>query len=205
MSRFHDEFFKQKGTKHDDLLIRCLSDENLKKIASEPRWPVFSSRSSVLEGRNILTGDTVHAWSLEDGYSSEEITRIVQEGVSVDPHFQKTERIDYQTEVICKSGSFIIGYADLLISFERIVTADITYKNNNLRSTKTNTTYTLVEVKPELEDVGAVIRQLKTYELTLKRDIQISKCIVCGNQVPSHIQNFLAHEGIKVVVFEESK
>ena len=71
MSRFHEELYRRKGPKHDQLVIKCVSKSGIDAILS-------------IAGRP-----------------------------------DDIDTMDYETEVLCKKGNFIIGYADILIKISR--------------------------------------------------------------------------------------
>jgi len=175
MSRFHDEFFGQKGPQHDALVIKCVSNDGLQQI---------------LESLGLYA----------------------------------QAKIKYETEVICKSGQFIIGYADIYIQvFEdgdcsddliekrarrlindfRLPEAEA-YRSAR-RSITASSTGILVECKPSVADFGAVIRQLKTYEDILKSRgaARLFKVIATYSTPTKQVLDYLSHEDIVVVVFEE--
>jgi hypothetical protein len=109
---------------------------------------------------------------------------------------------DYETEVVCVNRGykteFIIGYADiLLIGHEPgIIPTSSRYWYQRVS--------VVIEVKPKLDDIGSTIRQLKTYERCLRGSCaEFHKVIVTHSQVRDDIKEYLEHEGVLLVVFEE--
>lgn len=178
MSKFHDEFFQQKGPKHDELVIKCVSKDTIQLIINKAGF----------------VGDNPF--------------------------------IVYETEVLCRNGTFIIGYADILIKVLTDVSDDLE-KEISRRAHRLITDYrvpeaeafrsarislndgradsgfrVLVECKPTLDDVGAVLRQLKTYESILYKGYGTFKKVIATYSAPSEdVINYLSHEGVKVVTF----
>ena len=204
MSKFHDEFFAQKGTAHDDLLIRCLSDENLRIISTPPKMFDFPDHAYALltnAGDYNDRDKMVAYWDLEEYIGKNDVITIRERGIKRDLVIDGPyELIDYETEVLCKNGGFIIGYADFVVTHSFKTTISASYLEHKFKRTFTSTSRTLVEVKPKLNDVGAVLRQLKTYHNILSRnDDNLSMCIVSGEKVQPHIMKLLEHEKVKVV------
>jgi len=172
MTRFHDEFFKQKGTKHDELMFRCTSEEMLERIVAA-------------------------GWA-----SCKDI--LPDNPTSLRP----TPEMVYETEQIVKNGTFIIGYVDMVI--------DVTYPDcaerttYNLHKSRWETSEpgdfsfrVYVEAKPTITDVGAVMRQLKTYRATYRQvnrhEAESGMVIVTTTPLQDDAIQFLDHEGIGVI------
>lgn len=163
MSRFHDEFFGKKDSKHDKLLIKCVSKAGIEKILSR-----FDAQKAALE--------------------------------FVDQRCPQSQiYTSFETEVICKSrnhrSEFILGYADIVITVG---------DEENVSICSNPFVQILVEVKPELSDVGATLRQIKTYEDSLRRAPRFFKAIVTYSKIDPDVVEYLDHEHVKVIVFEES-
>jgi hypothetical protein len=205
MSRFHDEFFKSKGTDHDNLLIKCLSEENLRKISGDIPLLEFPKKAQVLIYDRWGKKDV--AWMIGAGsnWAERDRQKILEHGQSIDLiSTDVTNDVNYETEIICRNGNFIIGYADLLISISQKAEVNAEFQEFKFNEYYESAFYTLVEVKPKLNDIGAAIRQLKTYHHILKMKYQnLSMVIVSGENVPENTQNFLEHEKIRVLESSE--
>jgi hypothetical protein len=184
MSRFHDEFFKQKGPKHDELVMKCISKDGINKIL-DPLKPLTYCEYFIKNHKE---------------YGGAKILNIDE---------------DYETEVICKNGNFIIGYADIVYTI--LLQTDINHYSLPHRY------QCVIEAKPEMNDVGAVVRQLKTYADILDiygneyekskvgendRPYRVRGKIISGNliiatydNVSPEVLEYLLHEGIRVVKF----
>jgi hypothetical protein len=204
MSRFHDEFFKQKGTNHDKLLVKCLLEENIKKIVGDVHFEEiqYPTKTHVLiyhpwENKNE---PKKAVWEREVRQDSNALKQILTSGLEVELIHAKSIKTDYETEVICKSGSFIMGYADVVIS---MIQSDSLYAECNgfeFHEKHERICKTLVEIKPTIEDAGAVIRQLKTYYDILRNErYTLSMVIVSGESIPDDIEALLNHEKIRVI------
>ncbi|KXA93902.1 hypothetical protein AKJ66_00395 [candidate division MSBL1 archaeon SCGC-AAA259E22] len=113
-------------TPHDDVLLKCVEEENLRKLAG-------------------VGEDVDVSWSVE-----------------VPCFFEGN-----------------IGFADLVI--------------------KTENRKTLVEVKPILRDLGALLRQVKKYRSELEPDRVV--LAVCED-LDDDVKKVLEHEGVDVCVFD---
>lgn len=207
MSRFHDEFFKQRGTRHDKLMMKAVSKAGIEKILGEKpilRKQEVPKTANALMGKNY-NGDPVLVWDIETNLPSHVKYALESTGIEIDVVERVTEKIDYETEVICRSGSFIVGYADILIKY-RI--DDRVYGNMNGYETSQHLVgdrkQVLVELKPALDDIGAVLRQLKTYESILRGDGKFEKVIVTYDQQNEDLIEYLKHEGVRLIRFEEN-
>jgi hypothetical protein len=207
MSRFHDEFFKQRGTRHDKLMMKAVSNAGIEKILGEK--PVLEKQevpktAKALMGKDY-NGNPVLVCDLETDLPSNVKYAIEQRGVEIAVHESITEKIDYETEVICRSGSFIVGYADILIKYRidhRATGSMDGYEAS--RHLAGDRKQVLVELKPALDDIGAVLRQLKTYESILRGDGNFEKVIVTYDQQNEDLIEYLKHEGVRLIRFEES-
>ncbi|MFZ2471371.1 MAG: hypothetical protein WAW52_05440 [Methanothrix sp.] len=171
MSKFHDEFFAQKGQKHDELVMKCVSnDGQAKLLAAFDFVTIVEHERLKCDFSNLITN------------------------------------YKYETEVLCKSGnSFIIGYADLIFSWEMFFSETYVLANH-----PTNAVRYVIEAKPELTDVGAVLRQLKTYKATKERIweadrwkiVPVYMAIATYSSISDDVRAYLEHEGVKVVTFD---
>lgn len=181
MSRFHDEFFKQKGTEHDNLLIKFVSELDDCDLVYDIQNYIYK----YCKAKNYETSDYIEK---------------------------------YETEVLCKNGTFIIGYADVVFS------VTLPHKNSNEYNPLPLKYQCIMEIKPQLTDAGAVLRQLKTYADILKiydqfyyvksqenpfadarrgRVIPGNLMIVTKTKPDDSVINYLEHEGVRVIVFDE--
>ena len=112
----------------------------------------------------------------------------------------------YETEVIVKNGSFIIGYADAVIKYTVKGTLDAQIKEGWIWQNYDELNFTnvvLLEVKPTLNSIGEVIRQLKTYNSILNRCYDLIMVIATYSKLDQDALNYLANEHISVVTFEQ--
>lgn len=169
MSRFHDEFFRAKGPKHDKLILKCVSTRGQERIFE------------TVDANKIAYDAAAFDWK-----------RWGESPGILYPH--------YETEVICKSrgyrSEFILGYADIVFGI---------YYKECPSNHDDPIVQILVEAKPELSDAGSVLRQLKTYEEQLKSTHRFFKIITTYTTPDDDLLEYLEHEGVKVVVFEEDK
>lgn len=242
MSRFHDEFFKQNGTGHDELLLKCLSEEGLDKIKSAlsiEQEAVVPSNIDVwrcyLEGnkfeyrKNAPRLDPCWGYSLppdpksnrifgeyayrkrcthEDFCEDTKVCRFFKDGTSGETvkcalvPYVESRIVNYKSEIIIDGGrGFVLGYADLLVDFIFHRKANVYLPNGETWAAEASPyrTRVLIEVKPELRDVGAVLRQIKTYGRFIG-----GRLAIATYTLPSEsILKFLAHEGVTVIVFEK--
>ncbi len=95
----------------------------------------------------------------------------------------------------CSSGSFIIGYADIVFHYsEEYILEDgkKVYMDNLDSYFKV-----VVEVKPEIKEIGSVLRQLKTY-MNILSDIDFG-LIVTYSDIPQEKIDLLKGEDIFVI------
>jgi hypothetical protein len=169
MSKFYDEFFAQKGGKHDELVMKCVSKDSINNILN------LTHATDVIE---------------EDAIKCKDHPMISDHKTS----------IDYETEVICNNGNFIIGYADILIT----VKSNLIFKPDAFGTQELNVYHIIIiEVKPELSDIGSVLRQLKTYEQCIlqNKDTRVSKIIATYSNISEDVKDYLLHEGVHVIKF----
>jgi hypothetical protein len=104
---------------------------------------------------------------------------------------------------------FIIGYADLVITYAKSLIAECEFEGIKYTPIdKTSILKTIVEIKPEMEDVGAVIRQLKTYQDILSysekdKEVKFSMVIATPVEVDQDVKEYLHHEGVRVYKIED--
>lgn len=207
MSRFHDEFFRQTGPKHDTLMMKALSKAGIEKVFGEK--PCYLKAAPAIAKGKVFEHQYNHEryffWNLQTELNEYVKIEIEKGGMEIPLEIKIKEDFDYETEVICKNGAFIIGYADILITFksERWLVGQLDGFERSVLDARLSK-HVLVEVKPELKDVGAVLRQLKTYETVLShRCGEISKVVVTYSCPPVDVFEYLEHEGVRIVVFEE--
>ncbi len=222
MSRFHDEFFRQKGPKHDELMLRCI--ETIDTLAIHP--PLETDKICLFECKNSAYESLGLAPVGGQRYGCEVCTRhnncpIPYYDKNTKAHVFKVTQIfirsenSFETEVICKSRDFIIGYADLVIktTAEGKLSTQLQYGGKECSvfpaMVQRRVYYTIIEIKPEISDIGAVIRQLKTYKDSLlkqdgyKNSDDVSLAIVTESEVKDSIKKYLEHEGIHIIRFAE--
>lgn len=127
----------------------------------------------------------------------------------------------FETEVVCRTGyqnNFVVGYADLVftVSFEKIknvykprgeIIDEKYYKElNNIRSDLFKQFKVLVEIKPQLKDIGSIIRQVKTYRelLDSKREPPINRTvIVTYSTISDGARQLLNNENIDCITVDK--
>ncbi|MHA1929769.1 MAG: hypothetical protein ACTSV2_14445 [Candidatus Thorarchaeota archaeon] len=188
-SAIHREFYRSRTPKHDELLLRCTSE---------------NGRELILHYLNEwILKDVLMRYNRTHNFS-EEVTERNISGPVID---------DYSIEVKVNlpRSTFTIGWADLLLygntslgyyeihkEYDHITSE----KKDVKKSYKDILKFTiLVEIKPKLDDIGAVIRQIKTYRNGLS-DSSIFKIfclVVTYSSPPIDVVELLQHEGIKVL------
>lgn len=133
-------------------------------------------------------------------------------GRTILPRLTFNTEITKETEVLMKSGNFIIGYADAVIDVKCVASLSLkitdTWKWENA-TTRDKHIKILIEAKPKLSSIGEVIRQLKTYSDCINRSGMVKwdtrLVIATYSKLGEDSLEYLANEGISVVVFEEPK
>lgn len=284
MAKFYDEFYRQKGTKHDDLVIKCVTDDEIARKIIEtapPNAPKYKYFAPSCDGIHYFPPgspvgewrkDTYEKWNSKKGayetLGKRECTNTKcdlhpdmsggcpwaesgDKGKYLECYVYKPigdVEYTYNTEIVCKNGSFIVGYADILfnlkwnllpiigieipqIELERYEEIDSDWSKwflnyaENAWPEKNSLGYNgvglshlvsqnyaagnytesvLVEAKPDLNDVGSIIRQLKTYYDLLSRGRDIRKIVVVTyTNVDKKYISLLENEGIECIVVEE--
>ena len=115
-----------------------------------------------------------------------------------------------ETEKICKSGNFIVGYADVVFTFHFNIKTDLiiseswTWKNfSDIRKKL----LVVVECKPVLKSWGGPLRQIKTYMDILRDDSDyLTRGIITTfSDVSEEYKKILAAENVFVVTFPKKK
>lgn len=217
MSKFHDEFFRQGSPVHDALMIKCLSEEGVWKIilASGVRaavWPESVPRtiSGVLckiEDGRVWWDNPEHKCS-EGCYHKDECKKTNIKNMDITGHIVPHISIKKETEVIIRNGTFILGYADAVITY--CYSYEICYSVDDpiwtikkLGPYYLPEQYIIVEAKPELTSLGEVIRQLKTYALLMKQETP-KMIIATYSKLGEDALEYLANENIVVVQFDRA-
>jgi len=192
MTKFHDEFFSKGSSKHDDLILWCNSEEGKKRISNEikKQFP-----NKFLEKGGIASRNT-------------------EQFGTVDFIIEKIEtEIFSETEVLCKSGSFILGYADMIFHLNETyyTVHDIDcegrqwYEDGKISEApsqigwQTNV-HVVIEVKPELKEIGSVLRQIKTYMDVLRIQHGV---LVTSSILPQSKIDLLKSESVFVISVTE--
>ncbi len=240
MARFHDEFFKQKGTEHDEMICTIVSDAGLKWVANSLKsFDINDTLNRTIKlaecgeiGQYIAYGDlkvegdyykTVQCeycancgsnscgfnndGTLAYHYSRKETPHDIRLLTVTCPYKIQSVSCSFETEVICKNRDFIIGYADLVISDERTFKGTIVSKyekGNTLTYTHIEYNNYLIDAKPTLEDMGAVLRQIKTYRAILNNVYRFKGvAIVTKSEVKNGTRKLAANEGVKILNYAE--
>jgi len=186
MSKFHDEFLNKGSPEHDKLMIQCTLEKGINHIFNLVDIKPYMEH---------IIKDSIHRQEKLDWND-----RVIKETnlLSYDAPIILTS---YETEVITRNGTFIIGYADAVIK------ANLT---GSMRTTDPDIIkyecilYILVEAKPTINSIGEVIRQLKTYKSILCPYELMLPVIVTYTQLDADSLTYLKNEGIRVVVFPRS-
>jgi len=259
MAKFYDEFYKQEETGHDELVIRCITDESIRgkiipdtisfkgqmqvlncgskhfpknselpiylvgkdgditKITNESLWFYKNEYNNYKQKKqDCFDKDTCNKkdsckWLNELYYKNE---FFISERKEVE--IKCNTEYKYQTEVVCRNGSFIVGYADLLFSVRpenpmknlKVFSDNVEIspkfynKNDSLLTYGTNEFSILVEVKPQIKDVGSITRQLKTYRELLSQSNIEKTVIVTYSDISDGARMLLKNEGIDCITVE---
>lgn len=236
MSKFHDEFFRQGSPVHDALMIKCLSKYGIDKILSaigsiqievppitvtkcttknQLMFTLAEKDEIFYEDGNCKRGNrcTAH-WDCEYKNPQEHPGQfqptyykpITSEEITVHATFDVEYSMKKETEVIVRNGTFILGYADGIISEETVVRAK--YNINEVGTVREINYYgpsrkTIIEAKPEITSIGEVIRQLKTYA-SLIGSKNARMVIATYSKLGEDALEYLSNENIIVVQFDRS-
>lgn len=186
----HKEFYKSRTPKHDEILLQCVS---------------FKTKIRIIELMRKKILDIAIKIYNRPGRFKTEVTKEQIKGPEID---------DYSTEVRVNlpRTTFTIGWADLLFYVSTKV-GYYHYVENYDYDTRERIKVKkyfedilkfiiLVEIKPNLDDVGAILRQIKTYREGLEENSisNIFSLIATYSQPPHEVIELLEHEGISVMV-----
>lgn len=127
-----------------------------------------------------------------------------------------------ETEKICKSGNFIIGYVDIIATIEFDIKVSAQLEHNwswdNFKTSEEKLTL-VIEAKPELKSWGGPLRQIKTYLDSMKgssyldgmKDFssgmylrgKLMGIFTTFSEVPERYKKILEAEGVYVVTFSK--
>ena len=225
MPKFHDEFFRSGSSKHDELVSKIILEKE--KIMGEI-WlqrlfynkfddsdrDIYVCRANNKPEWCNLDHDIAHSgipncnfsfnyrckYCDADKYKSDKMKFETTKCKST-----QTDNIliiDTETEKICKSGAFIIGYIDVMyiVQIERFWSVKISdgwgweHFGKQERDIKI-----VLDAKPELKDWGGPLRQIKTYMDSERADYGV---IVTYSSVSDEHQEILAQENVFVITLE---
>ncbi len=117
--------------------------------------------------------------------------------------------IEKETESICRSGNFIIGYVDVvaIIDFDlkRSAQLDDNWTWDDF-STSKKSLILVIDAKPKLKSWGGPLRQIKTYMDIIKNEpiykgTKLKGVFTTFSEVPERYRKILEAEGVYVVTF----
>lgn len=223
MAKFQDEFFNKGSPEHDKLMIKTVSKTGMARILEGRAAPLDKLKALYAEELRLdeKEDDSLRA-CIEEGKVKNIYHKVAGErcgGRCAGCYSDKsncqekvvvvdvvaTETATYETEVIMKSRDFIVGYADAVIKV--VVTGHKVVKTSvgNFRvSERSIESATIVEAKPDLNSIGEVLRQLKTYQslLPTKTDTPAEMVLTTYSDLDQDEIDFLAHEKIRVIKFD---
>jgi len=184
MSRFHEEFFGKTETRHDELVMKCVSSDGINKIIQKVGW------------KPKETGDIKIDYETEvicqsHGYKSNFIVGYADIVIKITPSWSKHITSEVETRVKHLIENYHVPESEARRSVL-----------NYYGKSQSQLVKILIECKPELKDIGTTIRQIKTYESLLREDcIDWFKAIATYSTVSQETVDYLAHEGIYVIRF----
>jgi len=221
MSKFHDEFFRHGSPVHDALMIKCLSKDGIDKIvratgAGGCQWPENIPRTIYRVLCQTKTQRVIWNECREELVEGKWCERCEYKDDCEKTHIAKINllgrlcpqiSIKKETEVIIRNGTFILGYADAVItvecSYQIYYHVDDTWAPIKLGPYNNLIETILVEAKPEITSIGEVVRQLKTYALLMASRTPY-KIIATYSKLGEDALEYLANENIIVVQFDRS-
>lgn len=184
MSRFQEEFFGKTETRHDELVMKCVSSKGIDRIIKTVGWKCDTSKFDVDYETEVICQTS--------GYKSNFIVGYADIVIKMVPDWSKTIESDAEARVKLLVEKFHVPESEARRSARNY------YKNDLAGTAKI-----LVECKPELKDIGTTIRQLKTYESILKADcVDWFKAIATYSLASEDTTAYLLHEGIHVINFQ---
>lgn len=185
MSRFQEEFFGKTETRHDELVMKCVSNDGINKIIQSVGWVSNAQCENSIDYETEVICQSY-------GYKSNFIIGYADILIKIVPSWSKITETDAEARV------------KMLIENYRIPEAEARRSvRNYYKGEMAGTAKILVECKPELKDIGTTIRQLKTYEGILKGDcVDWFKAIATYSRMPDETIAYLLHENVHVVTFE---
>ena len=138
--------------------------------------------------------------------------RIETKNCTYNTHTSKT--IVKETETVCRSNLFIIGYADIVADVYYTIKYSLAVDENWVikdKITERHAFRIIIDAKPELKSRGGPLRQLKTYMQTLGK-IRSEKyvtwppigAIVTFSKLPEKHKKILRSEDVAIVEFEKN-
>ena len=186
MSRFHEEFFGKTESRHDNLVMKCVSRDGINKIL----------RAVGLDGEtpDFDTDYETEVICQSHGYKSNFIIGYADILVKMVSKLDKSVSSEADDRIKMLVENYHVPEAEAKRSVRN-------YYHKQLEGTAK----VLVECKPDLKDIGTTIRQIKTYESALKDDcVDWFKVIATYSAVPIETIAYLLHENIHVVIFEDA-
>lgn len=145
-----------------------------------------------------------------DRYPTIKAPGQVYTGRLISSEKQEVGVTNYETEVICKNGNFIIGYADILLQITITNQLDLTITQDWIWDKYDSFTMTwgiIIEAKPVLKGFGAVLRQIKTYLETIgqQEPERYLGVIATYSDVSEQTREVLAKEKVFVAQFSKDE
>ena len=188
MSRFQEEFFGKTETRHDELVMKCVSGVGIEKIIKA----VCGTQD---EQTNTSIDYETEVICQSHGYKSNFIVGYADIVIKITSSGAKRVETDAEERVKKLIKDFHVPEPEARRSVRKY------YNMDAVEGTKI-----LIECKPELKDIGTTIRQLKTYEGILRGNcINWFKAIATYSKVSDETVAYLMHEKIHVITFGENE
>ena len=228
MVKFNKTPFNQVDSKHDELMLKTISDEGIDTIIKTigfldravPSDDVGPCKIQCIKNSCGMCFGRLNTFGIncsidERGRINPASGKYIPVKTTYFGSIDKEYKTEYETEVLCMPNSSISGYVDALIRpyIYRDYIASCEGMSSPIPVPTLYLEDVIVEVKPEIKDAGAVLRQLKTYKELLynapnkwrkNHDYHreyISMVVTTNSNVSPAIKDYLLHEGVHVIKF----
>lgn len=203
---------------HDALLCECTSKEGIEHIIwqsiREAVWPMMVEVAprDIYEFLHELY-NTTRDHEVCEKLRGTKLCEKLGNKIWLQDHLYHDINVDYNYEVeklVKKQDVLQIGYADLIITYSIEIKPYILVENaqkEDIVRIKLFSNFVvhekgtiLVELKPDIYDIGAVLRQVKTYRDYLPNIT--STVITTFSEVSDDIQQLAKNEDVIIVTFE---
>jgi hypothetical protein len=226
--KFNKTPFNQVDSKHDELMLKTISDEGIDIVIKTigfldravPSGNVGMCRRDCIKKVNGMCFGRLNTFGVncsidKHGYVNYIKGKYEPVETTYIGNLDDEYGFDFETEMLCTPKSSVIGYVDVLIQpyIGRNYKASIKGMLDNIPVPNMYSEDIIVEVKPEIKDAGAILRQLKTYRELLYnmpddwrsypkyRREYISMVVTTNSNVSPAIKDYLLHEGVHVIKF----